>query len=129
MKPIKKIVLVETKSSYLHVYSNAPFPRIGSVLLGTILRNLGYDVSVYIEEMAPLDEADLLSADVVGLSCLTSTTPRAYELARKARAIGIPVIIGGTHVTFLPDEGLDEADYLVRPGSRGRCQIGNLLQH
>lgn len=126
MKRIKKIVFVETKSAYLHVYSHVPFPRIGSVLLGTILRNRGYDASVYIEELGAVDMQDFLSADLVGLSALTSTVPRAYELARLARRAGIPVVMGGTHVTFLPDEGLDEADYLVR--GEGEETIVELLE-
>ncbi len=35
---MRKIVLVEPKSTHLHVYSRVAIPRLGVVLLGTILR-------------------------------------------------------------------------------------------
>ena len=50
---LKKLVFVEPKSTHLHVYSKVCIPRLGSVLLGTILRNKGYDVRVYIEDVLP----------------------------------------------------------------------------
>ena len=53
---MRKIVLVEPKSTHLHVYSRVAIPRLGVVLLGTILRNLGYEVRVYIEDIAPIVE-------------------------------------------------------------------------
>jgi radical SAM superfamily enzyme YgiQ (UPF0313 family) len=113
-RAIKKIVFVEPKSTHLHVYSRVCIPRLGSVLLGTIMRNRGYDVRVYIEDIAAVDMAEVMSADFVGVSTLTSTAPQSYRLADKVRAAGIPVAIGGTHVTFLPDEGLQHADFVVR---------------
>lgn len=111
---MKKIVLVEPRSSFIHVYSDVPIPRLGSVLLGTILRNLGYRVKVFIEEMAPIDTAALLSADLVGISTLTPTAPRAYALADRVRERGIPVVMGGTHPTFETEEALRHADYVIR---------------
>ncbi len=111
---MKKAVFVEPSSTHLHVYSRFTIPRLGSVLLGTIMRDRGYDAKVYIEDIAPVDMADVLSADVVGISSITSTAPPSYRLAAKVRAAGIPVVLGGTHVSFLPDEGLDHADYVIR---------------
>ncbi len=111
---MQKIVLVEPKSTHLHVYSRVAIPRLGVVLLGTILRNLGYDVRVYIEDIAPIDMQEVLSANVVGISTITSTAPPSYALAEKVRAAGIPVVLGGTHTSFMTEEGLQHADYIVR---------------
>ncbi|MFQ5866002.1 MAG: B12-binding domain-containing radical SAM protein [bacterium] len=111
---MKKIVVIETKSSHLHVYSDVPIPRIGSVLLGTIMKNRGYDVKVYVEDIEEVDIGEMLEADLVGISALTSTAPRSYKIAKIAREAGIPVVIGGTHVTFEPDEALDYCDYVLR---------------
>lgn len=121
-----KIVIVEPKSSHIHVYSAVPIPRLGSVLLGTILRNLGHEVEVFIEDMAPVDFKKVLQADLVGISLLTSTAPRSYRMANIVRAAGIPVVLGGTHCTFMPDEGLDYADYVVR--GEGEETIVELLE-
>ncbi len=113
-RSIRKIVFVEPKSTHLHIYSRVCIPRLGSVLLGTIMRNKGYDVRVYIEDIGPVDMNEVMSADFVGISTLTSTAPQSYRLADRVRAAGIPVAIGGTHVTFLPNEGLQHADFVVR---------------
>ena len=113
-RQIRKIVFVEPKSTHLHIYSRVCIPRLGSVLLGTIMRNKGYDVRVYIEDIAPIDMNEVMSADFVGVSTLTSTAPQSYRLADRVRAAGIPVAIGGTHVTFLTNEGLQHADFVVR---------------
>jgi len=113
-RDIKKVVFVEPKSTHLHVYSRITIPRLGSVLLGTIMRNKGYDVRVYIEDIAPVDMAEVLSADFVAISAITSTAPQSYRLADQVRAAGIPVVVGGTHCTFLPDEALQHAEFVVR---------------
>ncbi len=51
---------------------------------------------------------------IVGISTITSTAARAYKLADSLRAKGKTVIMGGPHVTFMPDEALMHADYVVR---------------
>jgi radical SAM superfamily enzyme YgiQ (UPF0313 family) len=122
----KKVALVEPSSTHLHVYSRLTIPRLGSVLLGTIMRDRGWDVKVYIEDIAPVDMTEVLSADIVGLSALTATAPPSYRLAATVREAGIPVVLGGSHTTFLPDEGLDHADYVVR--GEGECTFPELLQ-
>ena len=111
---MRKIVLVEPKSTHLHVYSRVAIPRLGVVLLGTILRNLGYEVRVYIEDIAPIEMQEVMSADAVGISIITSTAPPSYALAEKVRAAGIPVVLGGTHASFMAEEGLRHADYVIR---------------
>src|SRR5580698_3607633 len=57
-------------------------------------------------EDIPLD----LAADLVGLTAITGSSARAYMLARHFRARGIPVVLGGPHVTLLPDEAAQHAD-------------------
>src|SRR5687768_9890687 len=49
-------------------------------------------------------DPDKVEADVVGLTVITGTAPRAYELAARFRARGIPVVLGGPHVTLVPDD-------------------------
>jgi radical SAM superfamily enzyme YgiQ (UPF0313 family) len=64
--------------------------------------------------MGDIDFEDVLAADLVGVSTITSTAPRAYAIADELRAKGKTVILGGPHVSFLPDEALDHADFVVR---------------
>ena len=57
----------------------------------------------------PFDEP----TDLVALSVETFTALRAYRIARQFRARGVPVVLGGYHVTLLPEEARQEADALV----------------
>lgn len=58
-----------------------------------------------IEEITFEEEADL-----VGISFMTHQAPRAYEISEKFRKRGIKTILGGIHVSALPDEALNHAD-------------------
>src|SRR5690242_8789579 len=113
-RALKKLVFVEPKSTHLHVYSRVCIPRLGSVLLGTIMRAKGYDVRVYIEDIHDLDMNEVLSADLVAISAITSTAPQSYRLADKVRQAGAIAVMGGTHTSFLPEEGMEHADFVVR---------------
>jgi radical SAM superfamily enzyme YgiQ (UPF0313 family) len=113
-RALKKLVFVEPSSTHLHIYSRVTIPRLGSVLLGTIMRAKGYDVRVFIEDIHDLDMSEVLSADLVAISAITSTAPQSYRLADTVRAAGRIAVLGGTHVSFLPDEGLEHADFVVR---------------
>ena len=51
--------------------------------------------------------------DLVAISVLTGTARRAYALAEHFRSKGIPVVLGGIHVTLLPEEAARHADTIV----------------
>ena len=122
---LKKIIFIEPKAPGFHIYSKWSLPRLGAVFLGTVLKELGHEVRVYVEEIQRLDKADLYSADLVGISTITSTAPRAYAIADDLRERGVTVVMGGAHPTFLPDEALEHADYVVR--GEGEDAIVELL--
>src|SRR5439155_450619 len=71
-RTLKKLVFVEPKSTHLHIYSRVCIPRLGSVLLATIMRTKGYDVRVYIEDIHDVDMKEVLSADLVAISAIIS---------------------------------------------------------
>jgi radical SAM superfamily enzyme YgiQ (UPF0313 family) len=108
-----KIVFIEPKSPNLHIFSRFKLPRLGCVLLATIARDLGHEARVFIEEIAPIDWKETLEADLVGISTITATAPRAYAMAARARRAGVPVVMGGPHVTYLPEEAARSADYVL----------------
>src|SRR5260221_3462132 len=51
--------------------------------------------------------------DLVALTSLSAQIYDAYVAAEHYRALGIPVVMGGLHVTSLPDEALEHADAVV----------------
>ena len=59
------------------------------------------------------DVPDFLEADIVGLTVLTGSATRAYELADRYRAQGIIVVLGGPHPTLIPDDAQPHADSVV----------------
>ncbi|HZS07039.1 MAG TPA: radical SAM protein [Blastocatellia bacterium] len=58
-------------------------------------------------------EPDKLDADLVGISAITGTSPRAYDIAAQFRKRDIPVVLGGVHPTLVPDEAQQKADAIV----------------
>ncbi len=124
---IKNIYFIEPKSPGAHIFSRTPLPRLGTILLATILKNRGYNTRVFIEDISEPDWNALEQADMIGISSITSTAPRAYQIAEKYRALGIPVVMGGTHPTFLYEEALGYADYVIR--GEGEESIVELLEH
>jgi radical SAM superfamily enzyme YgiQ (UPF0313 family) len=116
-KKIEKVVLIETKSPGLHVFSAAKLPRIGIALIATILNKNGYHVKAYCEDFSTINMEEIKDADLVGISAITSTSTRSYKIISEIRKINptIPIVMGGPHPTFLPDEILENgADFAVR---------------
>ncbi|MDH4261543.1 MAG: B12-binding domain-containing radical SAM protein [Spirochaetia bacterium] len=70
-----------------------------------------HDVKIVEEEyeLADLNE----TCDLVGISCMTSTVTRGYELAREYKSRGKTVVMGGIHPTVLPDEAILNCDSVV----------------
>jgi radical SAM superfamily enzyme YgiQ (UPF0313 family) len=52
-------------------------------------------------------------ADLVGISAMTSYVNRGYEIADEFRGRGIPVVMGGVHPSFMPQEALKHCDAVV----------------
>ncbi len=109
-----KIRLIEPAPPSINILSYGFYPRLGLPLIGAALKAAGHDVRIYCLQAAPIDAADVAGADLVGISTTTSTAPAAYALADELRAAGLPVIIGGPHPTFEPDDALRHADFVAR---------------
>ncbi|MBE0477521.1 B12-binding domain-containing radical SAM protein [Candidatus Aerophobetes bacterium] len=71
----------------------------------------GVEVTLTDENVEPIDFNKKI--DLVGITTMTSAAPRAYEIARQFRDRKIPVVLGGSHVSVLPEEGLQHADSVV----------------
>lgn len=86
-------------------------PLTLTTLAALIPPDLGAEVVIYDEGIEEIP--DDLQADLIGISCITGTAPRSYELADAFRARGIPVVLGGVHPTLCPDEAQQHADAVV----------------
>jgi len=61
-----------------------------------------------------IEEIDYtIDVDIIAISAETYTASRAYKIAKKFRENGIPVVMGGYHVTAIPDEALEYCDSII----------------
>jgi radical SAM superfamily enzyme YgiQ (UPF0313 family) len=103
-------VLIEPRPVEANIYSKISMPLLGPVYLGTILKQRGHEVEIYNEAMGVPDYSRI-QADVIGISILTSTAQRGYEIAQKFPKE--KVIMGGVHASLLPLEALEFARQVV----------------
>jgi radical SAM superfamily enzyme YgiQ (UPF0313 family) len=84
--------------------------RMEPLMLGVLAGLTPPDVDVVMHddrmESIPYDDA----TDLAAITVETYTARRSYEIADEYRKRGVPVILGGMHVTLLPDECAEHAD-------------------
>jgi radical SAM superfamily enzyme YgiQ (UPF0313 family) len=83
-----------------------------------------------------IEDIPHLQADLIGMTVITGSAPRAYELSALFRRRGIPVVLGGPHPTLVPEDAAPHADAVVtgyaedtwpellRDFAAGRCGRG-----
>lgn len=89
-------------------YAPLTMPTLKALVPG----ELRAEVRIVDEMVEDLDFG--LEADLVGLTAITGTAARAFEIADRFRARGIPVVMGGVHPTLEPAECLEHADAVVK---------------
>ncbi|MFC1709956.1 B12-binding domain-containing radical SAM protein [Candidatus Omnitrophota bacterium] len=70
-----------------------------------------WDVVIHDARVAVIDYDQ--DVDLVGITALTAEIPSAYAIAEKFKDRGVPVVLGGIHVSALPEEALEHADAVV----------------
>jgi radical SAM superfamily enzyme YgiQ (UPF0313 family) len=86
-------------------------PHLWMFLLKT-LTPAGHEVLLIDGNARPMDEKELVSfirrenIGLVGIGAMTRMIARAYRMADAIREAGVPVVMGGPHVTEVPDEAL-----------------------
>ena len=114
----KKRLLILLPGGQPHLFKVWPFrisfreaPLTGTLLAALVPPELDLDVT-YVDgsvSLIPLDAR----FDIVAISLITGMAPRGYALADHFRARGATVILGGIHVSLLPNEARRHADTLV----------------
>ena len=83
------------------------FPPLNLGILAA-LTPLDVEVTLTDENVQPIDFS--LTPDLVGITCMTATAPRAYEIARRFRERGAKIVLGGIHPSSVPEEAARHAD-------------------
>lgn len=95
------------------VEENAPVPNLALPILAS-LTPPEIEISFTDDLLSPVDlKKGLKQVDLVGITVLTKTALRAYQIADAYRQRGIPVVLGGLHPTALPEEAKGHADAVV----------------
>ena len=86
------------------------FPQLTMPLLAALTPS-GIEVHHTDEIISEVDFSR--PADLVAITCTTPAAPHTYEIARRYRERGVPVVLGGPHPTLLPAEAQTHADAVV----------------
>ena len=117
-----RILLVSPKSS---VWNSRKHIHMGLGYLAGALLAAGYeDVALFDAEVEDESLASHLSRkryDVIGISSPTPLIYEAWEAAALGKEQGAITILGGPHLTLMPDESMqrDEVDLVVRGEAEG----------
>jgi radical SAM superfamily enzyme YgiQ (UPF0313 family) len=109
---VKRVLLIHPrqKDVYMSTDTPYPFPMLGLTLLASFFPS-HYEVKIVNEFLEKIDFEE--AVDLVGVTVLTPLAKRAYEIADQFRGQGVPVILGGVHATFMPEEAKKHADAVV----------------
>ncbi len=112
-----------------------PQPPLGLALVAAILEKEGYPAKILDAnalQFKPEDVAAMVTgADVVGITAMTPTIGTALSIARhlKQKSPNLKIILGGPHVTLLPEETLASSpDINIIVRGEGDATIIELLQ-
>ena len=137
---LQKILLImpnSGKSKQVGYSEKMTMPPLGIVSIGGYLKIHGYDVKIldmFTNKMMRAEFIEYLrkeEPDFVGISTYTETYRSVIKLTKLIKEI-IPktiVVLGGAHVTFMPEEALSEpsVDFVSR--GEGEVTFSELLEH
>lgn len=90
-------------------------PPLNLAILAAHVKQHGHEVRI-VDEIVGQDYKEILDLyhpDVVGITATTPRITRAYEISDDCRRLGFYTVLGGVHVSVLPEEGLEHADSVV----------------
>jgi radical SAM superfamily enzyme YgiQ (UPF0313 family) len=86
-------------------------PLTLTTLAALVPAELNAEVTIQDEGVQPLDLE--FPQSLVGITAITGTSLRAYQIADMLRERGHTVVIGGVHATLMPEEAARHADAIV----------------
>ncbi len=118
-----KILLIEPSRYLAHnkllKVKRLIFPSITLPLLAALTPS-DIDISIIMEQFEDINFDE--EVDLVGISACTSRALRGYEIADEFRRRGVPVVMGGIHVSMQPEEAQEYADTIIIGEAEGIWQ-------
>lgn len=130
------IILINAPVTKVSPHSKLALP-LGLAYIASFLQSEGRSVKVIDFNLSGLN---LLRVDniakrkppIVGISCHTETYPNALKIAQRIKELDsdIPIVLGGPHVTILPEEALSEPAVdivVIGEGEATMAELAGLL--
>jgi radical SAM superfamily enzyme YgiQ (UPF0313 family) len=119
---MKKLLLITASGPEIHSIRRSRFLNFQQITMPYLaaLTPPNWQVEHVDEEARMVDLT--AEADLVGITFHTPSAYHAYEMAGKFRARGIPVVLGGPHVTLVPEEAVQYADSIFVGEAEGLWQ-------
>jgi radical SAM superfamily enzyme YgiQ (UPF0313 family) len=95
------------------------FLRMPQLTLGIISALTPPDIEVDMVEEEIQEVNFEKNYDLVGITCMTASASRAYQLSSLFRKKGSKVVLGGIHPTVMPDEAIANCDCVVMGEAEG----------
>jgi radical SAM superfamily enzyme YgiQ (UPF0313 family) len=117
-----KVIFVEPTGARSNIFARfMSIPLLGPVYLSTIAKQAGFDVSIINENILrrKITTSELVSADILCLSCITATIDRGKKIAYTYRALRAAkgkksrVIVGGIHASMMPKDLSESFDQII----------------
>lgn len=90
----------------------ASLPSLGLLTLAGMTPPQHDITYMEMQDLKPLDELPQ-DFDLLAISSFSAQIGEAYAVADRYRELGVPTVLGGLHVTALPDEALQHGDAVV----------------
>jgi len=105
-----KLLLISPSHKFRKKLKAIKIPQLSLHILAS-LTPTNVDITVVDEDIRGIDFSS--DFDLVGISCMTATANRSYQLSDLFRHRGSKVVLGGIHPTILPQEAIQHADAVV----------------
>jgi radical SAM superfamily enzyme YgiQ (UPF0313 family) len=116
-RTIKKVHFIEFNAKFNTLGTiEVLFPKYGTPLLAALLRDRGYDVTLFLEGTSDMSLDRLADCDLVCFPVYVPILTKVLACAEAIRELrpDMPVIMGGAHVCFYPEHVVDHCDVAVR---------------
>ncbi|MEE8190841.1 MAG: radical SAM protein [Candidatus Scalindua sediminis] len=110
------ILLLSPNVGGLFTEGTTLIPPMGLLYMGAVLEKAGYNVTIADLLVAPEQDIDIESYNIIGITANTVQFNNALRFAEKAKKLGKTVILGGPHPTFEAEASLNtrNVDFIVR---------------
>ncbi|MHB9073492.1 MAG: B12-binding domain-containing radical SAM protein [Desulfobaccales bacterium] len=128
----------KTQRKFITDTIRVSFPFSLGHLAGFLLHHTAISLKIVDDQITYLDFnyidkllSEMQAPKIIGLTTLTATCPRVYELAAQLKRIdeAVVIVLGGIHSSVLPEEGLKHRSVDVVVRGEGEETLAELIDH